>query len=64
MFDAIAANTAKTGITAGQATAITANTAKVSSPINSALTLTITKTARTNALVITDGTHRWTIAAD
>jgi len=77
---AITANTSKTGITSGQASAITANTAKtgitsgqatVITNLGTGITcssfrssmITITKD-RENNLVISDGTHRWTIAAD
>ena len=51
---AIAANTAKTGITSGQASAITANTAKST---NVTTNLSTTTTSTTNTVVSSDGTN-------
>ena len=59
MFDAVAANTAKTGITTSQASAITANTAKVtydndlSNTNNMGVVMTVTENRGTYALVFT-----------
>ena len=70
MFDAIQANTAKTGITAAQASAITANTAKETNVdtdlgvITNSTSLTITSSDGNNASLPAANTTNWGVMTD